>query len=155
MPFRVLFAVCTTDTVAVYDSGSDAPVAFVGGLHYAAITDAAWSPDGYTLVVSSSDGYCSVLQFSEREIGEPLVPEKLPEHLRRLTPAARVRAARGGGGGGARRAAAAAEEAAAKAKAKAEAKAETEATGSRAAGRAPGSRGGGWWTLRSASRPSP
>ena len=44
LPFRVLFAVCTTDTVAVYDSGSDAPVAFVGGLHYAAITDAAWSP---------------------------------------------------------------------------------------------------------------
>ena len=67
LPFRVLFAVCTTDTVAVYDSGSDAPVAFVGGLHYAAITDAAWSPDGYTLVVSSSDRYCSVLQFSERK----------------------------------------------------------------------------------------
>ena len=56
--------------------------------------NSAWSPDGYTLVVSSSDGYCSVLQFSEREIGEPLAPEKLPEHLRRLTPAARVRAAR-------------------------------------------------------------
>jgi chromatin assembly factor 1 subunit B len=127
LPFRVLFAVCTTDTVAVYDSGSDAPVAFVGGLHYAAITDAAWSPDGYTLVVSSSDGYCSVLQFSEREIGEPLAPEKLPEHLRRLTPAARVRAAREAAAEAARRAAAAAEEAAAKAKAKAEAKAETEA----------------------------
>jgi chromatin assembly factor 1 subunit B len=127
LPFRVLFAVCTTDTVAVYDSGSDAPVAFVGGLHYAAITDAAWSPDGYTLVVSSSDGYCSVLQFSEREIGEPLVQEKLPEHLRRLTPAARVRAAREAAAEAARRAAAAAEEAAAKAKAKAEAKAETEA----------------------------
>ena len=127
LPFRVLFGVCTTDTVAVYDSGSDAPVAFVGGLHYAAITDAAWSPDGYTLVVSSSDGYCSVLQFSEREIGEPLAPEKLPEHLRRLTPAARVRAAREAAAEAARRAAAAAEEAAAKAKAKAEAKAETEA----------------------------
>ena len=127
LPFRVLFAVCTTDTVAVYDSGSDAPVAFVGGLHYAAITDAAWSPDGYTLVVSSSDGYCSVLQFSEREIGEPLAPEKLPEHLRRLTPAARVCAAREAAAEAARRAAAAAEEAAAKAKAKAEAKAETEA----------------------------
>ena len=125
LPFRVLFAVCTTDTVAVYDSGSDAPVAFVGGLHYAAITDAAWSPDGYTLVVSSSDGYCSVLQFSEREIGEPLVPEKLPEHLRRLTPAARVRAAREAAETAERRAAAAAEEAATRAKSKAEIKAET------------------------------
>ena len=127
LPFRVLFAVCTTDTVAVYDSSSDAPVAFVGGLHYAAITDAAWSPDGYTLAVSSSDGYCSVLQFSEREIGKPLAPEKLPAHLRRLTPAARVRAAREAAEEAERRAAAAAEEAAAKAKAKAETKAETEA----------------------------
>ena len=94
LPFRVLFAVCTTDTVTVYDSSSDAPVAFVGGLHYAAITDAAWSPDGYTLAVSSSDGYCSILRFSEREIGKPMPEEKLPSHLRKLTPAARVKAAR-------------------------------------------------------------
>ena len=143
LPFRVLFAVCTTDTVAVYDSGSDAPVAFVGGLHYAAITDAAWSPDGYTLVVSSSDGYCSVLQFSEREIGEPLVPEKLPEHLRRLTPAARVRAARE----------AAAEAARARRRRRGGSRGQGQGqgggqggdrgSGSRAAGRAPGSRGGG------------
>jgi len=45
--------------VWVYDSAEENPIAFVGGLHYAAITDAAWSPDGRTLVVSSSDGYCS------------------------------------------------------------------------------------------------
>jgi chromatin assembly factor 1 subunit B len=125
LPFRVLFAVCTTDTVAVYDSGSDAPVAFVGGLHYAAITDAAWSPDGYTLAVSSSDGYCSILRFSEREIGKPMPEEKLPSHLRKLTPAARVKAAREAAEAAERRAAAAAEDAAAKARAKAEAKAET------------------------------
>ena len=125
LPFRVLFAVCTTDTVTVYDTSSDTPVAFVGGLHYAAITDAAWSPDGYTLAVSSSDGYCSLLQFSEREIGEPLALDKLPAHLRRLTPAARVRAAREAAETAERRAAAAAEEAATRAKSKAEIKAET------------------------------
>jgi chromatin assembly factor 1 subunit B len=125
LPFRVLFAVCTTDTVTVYDSSSDAPVAFVGGLHYAAITDAAWSPDGYTLAVSSSDGYCSILRFSEREIGKPMPEEKLPSHLRKLTPAARVKAAREAAEAAERRAAAAAEDAAAKARAKAEAKAET------------------------------
>ena len=54
LPYRVVFAVCTTDTVAVYDTGADAPVAFVSGLHYATITDAAWSPCGLKLVVSSS-----------------------------------------------------------------------------------------------------
>ena len=52
------------------------PIAFVGGLHYAAITDAAWSPDGKTLVVSSSDGYCSVLSFTDHELGRVLTPEE-------------------------------------------------------------------------------
>ena len=48
----------------------------MGGLHYAAITDAAWSPDGKTLVVSSSDGYCSVLSFTDQELGRVLTPEE-------------------------------------------------------------------------------
>ena len=29
------------------------------------------SSDGSTLVVSSSDGYCSIVQFNEGELGEP------------------------------------------------------------------------------------
>ena len=127
LPFRTLFAVCTTDTVAVYDSGEEKPVALVGGLHYAAITDAAWSPCGRTLVVSSSDGYCSVLQFTESEIGVAIAPEKLPAHLRKLTPAARVEAAKQAAVVAHAKAKAFAEEAAAKAKAKAEAKVEAEA----------------------------
>ena len=93
LPFRCVFAVCTTDTVTVYDTSSETPVAFAGGLHYAAITDAAWSPDGKTLVVSSSDGYCSVVQFTEAELGKPVEPHLLPAHLRKLTPEARVAAA--------------------------------------------------------------
>ena len=57
-------AVCTTDTVAVYDTGADAPVAFVSGLHYATITDAAWSPCGLKLVVSSSDAAGNTVDVS-------------------------------------------------------------------------------------------
>jgi chromatin assembly factor 1 subunit B len=93
LPYRVIFCVCTTDTVAVYDTSEESPVAFVGGLHYAAITDAAWSPDGRTLVVSSSDGYCSVLSFTEAELGRALTPEEVPKHVREQLPERRVRAA--------------------------------------------------------------
>ena len=93
LPYRVVFAVCTTDTVAVYDTGADAPVAFVSGLHYATITDAAWSPCGLKLVVSSSDGYCSALTFTEAELGRALAPEEVPEHIAHVLPQRRVKSA--------------------------------------------------------------
>ena len=93
LPYRVVFAVCTTDTVAVYDTGADAPVAFVSGLHYATITDAAWSPCGLKLVVSSSDGYCSALTFTEAELGRALAPEEVPEHIAHVLPERRVKSA--------------------------------------------------------------
>ena len=32
------------------------------------------SSDGRTLVISSSDGYCSIVQFNEGELGEPYDP---------------------------------------------------------------------------------
>jgi chromatin assembly factor 1 subunit B len=90
LPYRVVFAVCTTDTVAVYDTGKETPVAFVSGLHYATITDAAWSPCGMKLVVSSSDGYCSALTFTESELGKVLAPEEVPEHIAHVLPSRRV-----------------------------------------------------------------
>ena len=86
----MVFAVCTTDTVAVYDTTKETPVAFVSGLHYATITDAAWSPCGMKLVVSSSDGYCSALTFTESELGRVLAPEEVPEHIAHVLPARRV-----------------------------------------------------------------
>ena len=39
------------------------------GLHYAGLTDAAWSSDGKTLFVTSSDGYVSILSFGNGELG--------------------------------------------------------------------------------------
>ena len=90
LPYRVVFAVCTTDTVAVYDTTKETPVAFVSGLHYATITDAAWSPCGMKLVVSSSDGYCSALTFTESELGKVLAPEEVPEHIAHVLPSRRV-----------------------------------------------------------------
>ena len=34
-------------------------------MHYASLTDMAWTADGKLLVVSSTDGYCSFIKFEE------------------------------------------------------------------------------------------
>ena len=74
LPYRVVFAIATLDTVAVYDTGSPslAPVCLASGLHFAALTDIAWAPDGRTLAVSSHDGYCSLFTFNQGELGTPI-----------------------------------------------------------------------------------
>jgi chromatin assembly factor 1 subunit B len=51
------------DTVLLYDTAQAAPFAVLSHLHYAPITDLAWSADASFLAVSSEDGYCSVITF--------------------------------------------------------------------------------------------
>jgi chromatin assembly factor 1 subunit B len=41
-----VFAVLTLSEVAVYDTAQQAPLIVAKNLHYAALTDAAWSADG-------------------------------------------------------------------------------------------------------------
>ena len=41
-------------------------------IHYTGLTDLTWSPCGTVLVVSSSDGFCSIVTFSAGELGELL-----------------------------------------------------------------------------------
>lgn len=48
------------------------PVAVLCGLHYSEISDLAWSEDGSHLVVSSRDGYCSIVRFDPGDLGFPL-----------------------------------------------------------------------------------
>ena len=69
---RTIFCVLTTDTVYLYDTVQLSPLAVVRGIHYAGLTDAAWSKDGRSLLVTSSDGYLSVLSFEEGELGDVL-----------------------------------------------------------------------------------
>lgn len=73
LPYRSIFAVLTTDTVVIYDTNHNRPIAMVRGLHYAGLTDAAWSADGRTLFVTSSDGYISILSFGLGELGNVYV----------------------------------------------------------------------------------
>ena len=90
LPYRMVFAVATLDHVSVYDTGDVAPLAVISALHFAAITDLAWSPDGNTLAVASADGFCSLVTFEPGELGEPLPADALPADVAARLPAAAV-----------------------------------------------------------------
>lgn len=70
LPYRSVFAVLTTDTILVYDTHHSRPLSVVRGLHYAGLSDCQWSKDGTKLVVSSIDGYVSIVSFDNGELGE-------------------------------------------------------------------------------------
>ncbi|KAJ6625218.1 WD40-repeat-containing domain protein [Mycena sp. CBHHK59/15] len=65
LPYRMLYAVVTMDTVAVYDTQQSGPVCMLTKLHYDEFTDLTWSPDGQCLILSSRDGYCTLIIFDE------------------------------------------------------------------------------------------
>ncbi|KAH6900284.1 WD40-repeat-containing domain protein [Thelonectria olida] len=70
LAYRMVYAVATQDSVLIYDTQQKTPICVVSNLHCATFTDLAWSSDGLTLMISSSDGFCSTLSFSPGELGE-------------------------------------------------------------------------------------
>ncbi|GIL54792.1 hypothetical protein Vafri_10487 [Volvox africanus] len=78
LTYRIIMAVASVDSVVLYDMQALEPLAVLGGIHFAAVTDLAWSDDGRYLVVASRDGYCTVCSFEEGELGEPVPLEELP-----------------------------------------------------------------------------
>ncbi|GAB2280747.1 3-oxoacyl-[acyl-carrier-protein] synthase [Dionaea muscipula] len=72
LPYRLIFAVATLNSLYIYDTESIAPVVIMAGLHYAAITDIAWSPSAKYLALSSQDGYCTILEFEDEELGSTM-----------------------------------------------------------------------------------
>ena len=42
LPYRIVFGVATPDTVVIYDTQQAVPIAMVGRIHYAPITDMSW-----------------------------------------------------------------------------------------------------------------
>jgi chromatin assembly factor 1 subunit B len=74
LPYRSVFAVLTTDSILVYDTHHTRPLAVVRGLHYAGLSDCQWSADGKKLIVSSIDGYISIVTFENGELGEVFNP---------------------------------------------------------------------------------
>ncbi|GHJ88886.1 hypothetical protein NliqN6_5288 [Naganishia liquefaciens] len=69
LPYRLMYAVAAQDSVLLYDTQQAGPIAIFKGLHYSAFTDVAWSPAGDSLVLTSSDGYCSIVVFDAAELG--------------------------------------------------------------------------------------
>jgi hypothetical protein len=56
----------------LYDTQQALPLAYLSQLHYSTFTDLAWSPDGNSLFMSSTDGFGSLAIFEPGELGEPL-----------------------------------------------------------------------------------
>ncbi|KAK4158805.1 WD40-repeat-containing domain protein [Cladorrhinum sp. PSN259] len=69
LPYRMVYAVATQDSVLLYDTQQHTPICIVSNLHCATFTDLTWSSDGQTLLISSSDGFCSTLSFLPGELG--------------------------------------------------------------------------------------
>ncbi|TPX17207.1 uncharacterized protein E0L32_003325 [Thyridium curvatum] len=70
LPYRMIYAVATQDSVLIYDTQQQTPICIVSNLHCATFTDLAWANDGLTLLISSSDGFCSTLSFAPGELGQ-------------------------------------------------------------------------------------
>uniref|UniRef100_A0A915BEW4 Chromatin assembly factor 1 subunit B n=1 Tax=Parascaris univalens TaxID=6257 RepID=A0A915BEW4_PARUN len=77
LPYRMIWAVLTRDSVTVYDSQCAMPFAYVDNIHFNALTDLAWSTDGTILLISSLEGYCSFIRFNISSLG--VVAEKVPD----------------------------------------------------------------------------
>lgn len=75
LPYRHVYAVATQNAVMIYDTQQSSPIARVSNIHYTGLTDLSWSPNGRILIVSSSDGFCSIITFSTDELGEEYVPD--------------------------------------------------------------------------------
>jgi len=71
LKYRYIFAVGTKSEVILYDTQHKGAIGTISRYHLASITDLAWSKDGRMLVVSSRDAFCSIVSFSENELGIP------------------------------------------------------------------------------------
>ncbi|KFP71438.1 Chromatin assembly factor 1 subunit B, partial [Acanthisitta chloris] len=72
LPYRLVFAVASEDSVLFYDTEQSFPFGYVSNIHYHTLSDISWSSDGSFLAISSTDGYCSFVTFERDELGIPL-----------------------------------------------------------------------------------
>ncbi|CCF57817.1 hypothetical protein KAFR_0D01700 [Kazachstania africana CBS 2517] len=81
VPYKLVFAIATSNEVLIYDTESIEPISIVGNLHYTPLTDLSWSQDGAMLMVSSTDGFCSYISVDSELFGIKLSEEKRKEYL--------------------------------------------------------------------------
>jgi len=71
LPYRMIFAVATLSEIFLYDTVQSEPFSQITDIHYACITDLAWSSNGRVLTITSYDGFCTILSFDHNELGTP------------------------------------------------------------------------------------
>ncbi|KAF3987053.1 hypothetical protein FT663_03158 [Candidozyma haemuli var. vulneris] len=71
LPYKMIFAVATQNSVLIFDTQQGKPLSLSKNLHYSTITDLTWSGDGRSLIVTSAEGFCSVILITER-LGIPI-----------------------------------------------------------------------------------
>jgi WD40 repeat protein len=81
LPYRYIYALATQDSVYIYDTQQLAPLAYLSQLHYSTFTDLAWSCDGLCLVVTSTDGFSSLVIFDAGELGIPVETNVVKEDV--------------------------------------------------------------------------
>ncbi|QBM86062.1 chromatin assembly factor 1 subunit B [Metschnikowia aff. pulcherrima] len=69
LPYKLVFAVATHDAVIVYDTERLQPLGMLTNLHYLTITDLCWNKDGKNLMISSAEGFCSLIVFESSVFG--------------------------------------------------------------------------------------
>lgn len=79
LPYRVILAIATKSSVYFYDTQQKMPFALISNIHYARLTDLTWSSDGNTLIVSSADGFCTLITFEDGELGDIYKPEEIED----------------------------------------------------------------------------
>lgn len=79
LPYRMIFAIGTDHDIILYDTQQAKPFARFHEIHYTRITDLTWSKDGLLLIASSTDGFCSLITFEPKELGEEYVKEEVNE----------------------------------------------------------------------------
>lgn len=70
LPYRLIFAIATQDSVVLFDTQRKEAIAIITGLHYANLTDIAWSNDGRTLFFSAVDGFVSTVALGAGVVGD-------------------------------------------------------------------------------------
>lgn len=66
----MIYAIASKSSVYLYDTQQKIPFGCISNIHYARLTDLTWSGDGNILIVSSVDGFCTVITFEDGELGK-------------------------------------------------------------------------------------
>ncbi|CAJ0930493.1 unnamed protein product, partial [Mesorhabditis belari] len=78
LPHRVMWLVLSKEQMYIYDSQHRHPIGYIDNIHYNNLTDAAWSADGKTIIISSLEGYNSFLKLYLEQWGNVLVERPEP-----------------------------------------------------------------------------